>query len=226
MEAKKSPKADLSNKSTLFFSIGLFVSLSAVVAVFESKTYDEQVAFTTRATDQIDELIDVPVTEQLPPPPAPVIQPKVVEVPDEEKIEEEIQINIDVEDTEETKVEEIVIKIVKQVEEKEDDNRIFTIVEEQASFEGGNQAALQFMATKLKYPSRAQRMGVEGKVFCQFVVNRDGSLEDVKVLRGIGAGCDEEAVRVIKLLPPWKPAKQRGRPVRSIHSLFVQFQLL
>ena len=77
----------------------------------------------------------------------------------------------------------------------------------------------------MKYPSQAQRMGLEGKVFIEFVVGRDGSIADVKVLRGIGAGCDEEAIRVLKKSPNWSPGKQRGRPVRQRMVLPITFKL-
>ena len=75
------------------------------------------------------------------------------------------------------------------------------------------------------YPIQAKRMGVEGRVFCEFIVNKDGSLAEIKVLRGIGAGCDEEAVRVLKESPTWKPAKQRGKPVRSRFHMAIGFKL-
>lgn len=223
MEAKKSEKADLQNKSMFFFSIGLFFTLGITVLIFEDKTYDEQVAAIVRNEDVSEEIMDVPATSQPPPPPPQVQQPQVVEVPDEEEVEEEIQVNMDVENTEDTKVEQIEIK--QEVEEKEDENQIFTIVEEQAAPVGGMAAFYKFVGEKMKYPSQARRMQVEGRVFCEFVVNRDGSIQDVKVIRGIGAGCDEEAIRVIQSAPPWKPGKQRGKPVRSKFNLAIIFKL-
>jgi protein TonB len=223
MEAKKTEKADLTNKSMFFFSIGLFVTMGVTVAIFENKTYDEQVEVITRNTDVAEEVMDVPVTDQPPPPPPQVQQPQVVEVPDEEEIEEEIQVNLDVEVTEDTKVEHIEIK--QEKEEEEDVNQIFTIVEEQAQPVGGMSAFYKYVSEKMKYPAQARRMQVEGRVFCEFVVNRDGTLQDVKVIRGIGAGCDEEAIRVIQSAPPWKPGKQRGKAVRSKFNLAIIFKL-
>ncbi len=224
MEVKKSEKADLTNKSLFFFSIGLFLTMGVVVAIFENKTYDDAVDLAIqRNSDQMEEILDIPPTDQPPPPPPQVQQPQVVEVPDEEEIEEEIQVNMDVENTDETKVEEIVIKVEKEVEE--DVNQIFTIVEEQAAPTSGMQAFYKTLFEKIKYPAQARRMGVEGRVFCEFVVNRDGSLQDVKVIRGIGAGCDEEAVRALQSMPPWKPGKQRGKAVRSRFNLAVIFKL-
>jgi protein TonB len=219
MEVKKTEKADLTNKSMLFFSIGLFVTMGTTVVIFENKTYDEKVEAVARIADQSEEIMDVPVTDQPPPPPPQVQQPQVVEVPDEE----EIEVNLDVEMTDDTKVEQIEIK--QEVEEKEDENQIFTIVEEQAQPVGGMAAFYKFVGEKMKYPAQARRMQVEGRVFCEFVVNKDGSLQDVKVIRGIGAGCDEEAIRVIQSAPPWKPGKQRGKPVRSKFNLAIIFKL-
>jgi periplasmic protein TonB len=223
MEAKKTEKADLTNKSMFFFSIGLFVTMGVTVAIFENKTYDEQIEVIARNADVAEEVMDVPVTDQPPPPPPQVQQPQVVEVPDEEEIEEEIQVNLDVEMTDDTKVEQIEIKIEKEVEE--DVNQIFNIVEEQAQPVGGMSAFYKFVGEKMKYPAQARRMQVEGRVFCEFVVNRDGTLQDVKVIRGIGAGCDEEAIRVIQSAPPWKPGKQRGKAVRSKFNLAIIFKL-
>ena len=224
MEVKKTEKADLTNKSAFFFSIGLFVTLSVVVAIFENKTYDEQTDLgLVRHSDQMEEVMEVPPTDQPPPPPPQVQQPQVVEVPDEEKIEEEIDVNLDVEVTEDTKVEHIEIK--QEKEEDEDVNTVFTIVEEPASPIGGMKAFYDYVSTKMKYPAQARRMGVEGRVFCKFTVNRDGTLQDVSVIRGIGAGCDEEAIRVIQSAPAWKPGKQRGRPVRSSFNLAIIFKL-
>jgi periplasmic protein TonB len=224
MEVKKTSKADLSNKTMFFFSIGLFITMSAIVAIFEYKTYEKSVDLgVTQLDGHLDELIDVPPTEQPPPPPPQLQQPQVVEVPDEEKIDEEIKVNLDVEMTEETKVEQIEIK--HEVEEEEDIDQIFTIVEEIAEPIGGKTAFYKYITENMKYPALARRMNVSGRVFCEFVVNRDGSIQDVKVVRGIGAGCDEEAVRVLQGAPPWKPAKQRGKAVRSRFHMPLTFKL-
>ena len=222
MEPKKTESADLEKKSTFFFSIGLVVTLAIVLTAFEWKDYEEKAEVVAgRATDNVEEILDVPPTEQPPPPPPQIQQPQVVEVPDEEEIEDEIQVNLDVEMTDETKVEQIEIK----EEPKEDVDEIFTIVEETATPKGGMPAFYKFVGSKLKYPAQATRMGVEGKVFVEFVINRDGTIVDVRVVRGIGAGCDEEAIRVVQSSPPWNPGKQRGKPVRQKYTLPIQFKL-
>jgi protein TonB len=82
-----------------------------------------------------------------------------------------------------------------------------------------------YLGNNIKYPVMAKESGIQGKVYVTFVVERDGSITDVKVLRGIGGGCDEEAVRVVASMPRWKPGKQRGKPVRVQYNLPVRFTL-
>jgi protein TonB len=223
MELKKTEKADLNNKSTFFFSIGLLVTMSLVVAVFEHKTYEEAaVDLITRNTNTFEETIEVPPTEQPPPPPPQVQQPQIVEVPDEEKIEEEIQVNFNIETTQESKVEEVVIKAEEPKEEVEE---IFTIVEEPAAPKGGMPAFYKYVADKIKYPAQARRMGIEGRVFVEFVIGKDGSISEVRAVKGIGAGCDEEAVRILQGAPAWTPGKQRGKAVKQRMVLPITFKL-
>lgn len=224
MEPKKTEKADLTKKSFLFLTVGLVISLLLAIMAFSYRVYDDTSVTDLSNKDAMEEeILEVPPTEQLPPPPPKIQQPQIIEVPDEKKIEEEIEINMDTEVTEETKVEEI--KIAPVEEEKEDPNQIFLVVEETAAPIGGMPAFYEFVGKKLKYPAQARRMGVEGKVFVEFVIERDGSITDVKAIKGIGAGCDEEAVRVLQSAPKWKPGKQRGKPVRQRMVLPIAFKL-
>lgn len=223
MEAKKTDKADLTKKTSFFFSIGLLLTLGLTFMAFEWKNYDESlIDLQGKSQNVFEELVEVPPTEQ-PPPPAPIIQqPQIVEVPDEEEIKEDIQLKFDVEVTEETKVEEV---IVMAEEPKEDPDQVFSVVEETAEPKGGMPAFYKYVGEKIKYPAQARRMGVEGRVFVEFVVNRDGSIVDVKSIKGIGAGCDEEAVRIVQSAPAWKPGKQRGKPVRQKMVIPIIFKL-
>ncbi len=223
MEAKKTEKADLTKKTSLFFSIGLLVTMALVFMAFEWRDYEDSlVDLQGKNTNIFEEMLEVPPTEQ-PPPPAPIIQqPQIVEVPDEEEIKEDLNLKFDVEVTEETKVEEV---IVAPVEEKEDVDQIFSVVEESAEPKGGMPAFYKYVGEKIKYPAQARRMGVEGRVFVEFVVNRDGTIVDVKSIKGIGAGCDEEAVRIVQSAPAWKPGKQRGKPVRQKMVIPIIFKL-
>jgi periplasmic protein TonB len=223
MEVKKTDKADLTKKSPLFFSAGLLVTMALVVMAFEWKQYDDAlVDLVAKSSDVFEEVLEVPPTDQPPPPPPAIQTPQIVEVPDEEEIEEEIQINLDVEVTEETKVEEVIVHVEEPKEEVEE---IFTIVEESAAPKGGMAAFYKYVGDKIKYPAQARRMGIEGRVFVEFVVNKDGSITDVRAVKGIGAGCDEEAVRIVQGAPAWTPGKQRGKPVKQRMVLPITFKL-
>ncbi|MGK7392994.1 MAG: energy transducer TonB [Candidatus Cyclobacteriaceae bacterium M3_2C_046] len=212
---------------SLFLSLGLCLSLLMVIAAFEWKFYDrDQLVDLANADQKIEEFLDVPLTEQPPPPPPKLEQPQVIEVPNDEEIVEDIQIDLDVEVNQETKIETPVVEVVLDeapLEEKSDE--IFTIVENQPQPEGGFADFYAFVGDNLKYPDKASRMGIEGKVFVQFVVEKDGSLTDLQVVKGIGAGCDEEAVRVISKAPNWNPGKQRGQPVRVRMIFPIVFKL-
>ena len=105
------------------------------------------------------------------------------------------------------------------------EDKVFIAVEQKPEFPGGEKALLQYLAEHIKYPSMAREAGITGKVFIQFVVGKDGSINDVKILRGIGGGCDEEAMRVVRELPRFKPGMQNGQPVKVQYNLPVQFQL-
>lgn len=106
-----------------------------------------------------------------------------------------------------------------------DANMVFTAVEKAAEFPGGLEAFGNYMAKTVKYPAAARNKNVQGKVFVQFVVEKDGSLTGMKVLRGIGSGCDQEAMRAVLAGPKWKPGQQNGKVVRSTYTLPVSFQL-
>lgn len=224
MEAKKSPKADLEGKKVIFTQIGLIIALAATLLAFEWKSYDKSVeGFGERVVEDVPEEI-IPITEQKvkpppPPPPKKVVQINVVE--DDVEVEEDL--TIDVEADEETIVEEYVpIEVEEEVVEEAP---IFTVVESMPEFKGGMPELYKYLGNNIKYPVMAKESGIQGKVYVTFVVERDGSITDVRVLRGIGGGCDEEAVRVVQDMPNWTPGKQRGKPVRVQYNLPVRFTL-
>eukprot|EP01026_Neomeris_dumetosa_P001581 TRINITY_DN103907_c0_g1_i3.p1 TRINITY_DN103907_c0_g1~~TRINITY_DN103907_c0_g1_i3.p1 ORF type:complete len:284 (+),score=57.80 TRINITY_DN103907_c0_g1_i3:194-1045(+) len=221
---KKFYSVDVNKYSGLLGNIGLAISLAIVLAAFEYPDFEEQSLVDLGVLDsEMEEMMEIPPTEQLPPPPPKIQQPEIVEVPDEEEIEEEIEVDLDMEADEETVVEEIVVDEEPEVEEQVDE--IFEIVEESAEPVGGYAAFYKFVKKNMKYPNQAKRMGVEGKVYVQFVIDKDGTITNVNVIRGIGAGCDEEAARVMNLAPKWKPGKQRGRSVKQRIVLPINFKL-
>ncbi len=220
---KKYKSSNLSHYTKLFINVGLVMSLGLAIFAFEHKTHDDNSQVNLQKNmDDFEDLMEIPPTEQLPPPPPPVQQPEIIEVPDEEEIEEEIEVDLDVEITEETVIEEVVFE---EAPEEEEVDEIFTIVEDQPTPNGGMAAFYEYVGKNMKYPNQARRMNIEGKVFVQFVIGKDGSISEVQAVKGIGAGCDEEAVRVIKNSPKWKPGKQRGRPVKVRMILPITFKL-
>jgi protein TonB len=223
MELKKNPEKDLDKKSGMFMNIGLVVSLVLVITAFEWKFYDEgSLVDLGTLDDDFEDIMEIPPTEQPPPPPPKIQLPKIIEIPDEEEIEEEIEVDLDVEITEETVIEDIVFD---DAPEEEVADEIFDIVEDQPTPPGGMSAFYKYVGKSIKYPNQARRMGIEGRVFVQFVVDKKGNLTDVKAIKGIGAGCDLEAVRIIKGATKWKPGKQRGRPVKVRMILPITFKL-
>ncbi|PRY85008.1 energy transducer TonB [Mongoliibacter ruber] len=223
MEAKKTPKADLTKKSAMFLNLGLFVSVGLVLFAFEYKSFDDLgLKDLGQVSDDFEELLDIPITEQPPPPPPPIEQPVIQEIPDEVEIEEKIEVNFDLDVQEETVIKEVVIADAPVVEKADE---IFDVVENSPEFPGGMEAWNDYLRKNLKYPTQARRMGIEGTVYVVFVVNTDGSIQDVDILRGIGGGCDEEALRVVSNAPKWTPGKQRGRPVRVRMRLPIRFKL-
>lgn len=223
---KKYPDVDLTKYTGLVFNIGLIMTLGVLLMAFEWKTFDDQkVASLGTLEVAEEEVMEIPPTEQKPPPPPKLVQPEIVEIPDDEEVED-IDVDLNVEVNEQTVVTAPVVVPKKAVEvEEETVEEVFTVVENNAEPEGGMEAFYKYLGKTLKYPSQARRMGVEGKVYVQFVVEKDGALTDIKIVKGIGAGCDEEAERVVKEAKKWKPGKQRGRPVRQRMVIPIIFKL-
>lgn len=226
LEAKKTERADLQAQRPLLLSIGLFLSLAIVTLSFQAKQYIEKEVIDLQVSQpSTDELLDIPVTEQPPPPPS-VQLPQIIEVPDEAEIVKEMDVSFDVEVSAETKVQEITLNTSPAAEmEEEVADEIFVVVEESAQPVDGMANFYKFTSSNIRYPAQARRMGIEGRVFVEFVVGKDGSLQDITVIKGIGSGCDEEAVRVLKLSPRWQPAKQRGKAVKQRIVLPIVFKL-
>jgi protein TonB len=213
-------------KGVFTSSISLCLSLAFCILMFEWRIPEEGAKVDMNGINQeFEDLVEIPQTEQIQKPPVQVQAPQIVEVADEEIIEE-IEINLDIEMTEDTRIEDVVYDQSDEAMPEENVDEIFTIVEEQPAPVGGMKAFYEYVGKNLKYPPRAARMGIEGRVFVEFVVEKDGSLSDIKVARGIGGGCDEEAVRVISEAPKWQPGKQRGNAVRVRMIMPIVFKLV
>lgn len=226
MEAKKTPKADLERKKGIFFQIGLIFTLAVIFLGFEWKSYDKVVydLGPVQVVNIEEEIIPITRQETPPPPPPTTVNVELNIVDDETEVTEQLDFNAEADDN--TEVEEYVAPPVQVEEEKEVvEQEIFTIVEEQPSFPGGEGELKKYLVENITYPQMAKETNVSGTVYVQFVVEQDGSVSNVKILKGIGAGCDEEAVRVVKKMPKWKPGKQRSKPVRVYFNLPVKFTL-
>ena len=225
MQRKKSPKASLEDKKFTYVLMGLILVLSICYVAFEWT--EKEVTKYEVAEDLafIDEEIDIQQTTQEtpPPPPPPAVQEvEVLNVVEDDVETETIEIN-----TEDDKdVEVVIAPPVEAPVEEEEEETIFMVVESMPEFPGGQQALFKFLAENVKYPVIAQENGIQGRVICQFVVNKDGSIVDVQAVRSSGeASLDKEAIRVIKSMPKWKPGKQRGKPVRVKYTVPVNFRL-
>ena len=228
MESKKSPKADLENKKNVFFMLGLVVALGVTLLAFEWTTKPTKADDLGQIqTQEVEEEI-IPITreqEVKPPPPPP--PPKVVEVlnivDDDVEIEDELEI-LDTEADDETVI-DVAPVIETEEEEEEEEAQVFFIVEDMPEFPGGELALRKYIANAIKYPVIAQENGIQGKVYVTFVVDKDGSISDARIARGVDPSLDKEALRVVNTLPKWKPGKQRGKPVRVSYTVPINFVL-
>jgi len=225
MEEKKSPKANLENKKLMFTQIGLIISLIIAWLAFEHKSYDKREIDPSllRQTEVVEEEM-VEITKQEEQKPQPVEMPKQttqLEIVEDDVEVEDIEINAEMDQNE--VMEEYVAPEIEEEEVVEQE--VFTIVEEMPSYPGGEAKMYEYLGKNIKYPQIARESGIQGRVFVNYVVEPDGSVSNVKVLRGIGGGCDEEAMRVVKAMPKWKPGKQRGKAVRVSYTLPVVFKL-
>ncbi|MCB9364687.1 MAG: energy transducer TonB [Flavobacteriales bacterium] len=222
MEPKKNPKADLEQVRGTFLAGGLLMSMVIIYLLVNLKFYDVKASELGQlVVDEMEEEI-IPITQQNtppPPPPPPPAAPEVIEIVEDDVEVEEIEM-IDTEADAETIVEEF--EVVEEVVEEE----IFTIVESMPEFPGGGQEALfKYLQKEMKYPQIAKENGIQGTVFVNFVVGKDGKIRDAKILRGVNKMLDEEAIRVVKAMPSWKPGKQRGKPVSVSYNLPIKFTL-
>ena len=216
MEPKKNPDISLEKKKGLFFQIGLVITLVIVLGAFEWKSYDK-VAYNLGQLnlDDLEEEI-IPITKQeVKPPPPPPPPPEVIEiVEDDVEIEDEIEI----EDTESD--EDVEIEI-----EEEDDEEFFMVVENMPEFPGGDLGLMKYIQKNVKYPAIAKEYNITGKVYVSFIVDKKGSVTNVKIVRGVDKNLDAEAMRVVKSLPKYKPGLQRGEPVRVMFTIPINFTL-
>ena len=233
MEIKKSPKADLQKNSSLYFVIGLAFVLFFSWQAIEWKTYKKTFDYEALDVDE-DEDEEIPITEQIktppPPPPPPPPAPQVIEiVEDEEDVEETV-----IESTETD--EEEIVEIVEVEEEEEDVDVPFAVIEDVPIFPGCEGVAKserrncfqekmnKHIVRNFRYPEIAQEMGIQGRVYVNFIISKDGSITNIR-MRGPDKNLEKEAERIISKLPQMTPGKQRGRAVRVPFSIPITFRL-
>lgn len=224
MQLKKSPEASLENKKLIYVLMGFIFVLSICYVALEWTEKEVTKYEVTEEESAFEEEIEIQSTNQdtpPPPPPPAVKEVEVINVVEDDVETESIDIKTEDDDT------EVVIEApVEAPQEEEEEEVVFMVVETMPEFPGGQQALFKYLGENVKYPVIAQENGIQGRVICQFTVNKDGSIVDVRVVRSGGdASLDKEAVRVIKSMPKWKPGKQRGKAVRVNYTVPVNFKL-
>lgn len=224
MELKKNPKHNLDHKRPLFFVIGLLVAIVAVISAFEWKSQYEPIDLS------YSEIIEEPImympqtVQKQPEPPKPKVQKSITRAPSTEILEiensiiERFEVNLFQPDD---IIEEIVAPIVPNEDVPEFNGR----VESPASYPGGWSAFNKYIAENIDFPRQAVSMRIDGKVFVQFTINRDGTISNIEIIRGLGYGCDIEALRVLKTIPKkFTPARNRGVevPVKMILPIYFR----
>lgn len=227
MEIKKSPKADLENKKMMAVLIGLVMALGIMYIAFEWSqneitVYEEAL----QGPVEIDEeMVEVTFREETPPPPPPpqpeTVLSDIIDIQDNEAEVETTDFNS--EDDADARVE--IQAPIAPPEEEEEEQVIHIRVEKLPEFPGGQDALNRYLVRNIKYPLLAQENGIQGRVICQFVVNSDGSIVDISVVRGVEESIDKEAIRVIKSMPKWTPGRQGGKNVRVKYTLPIRFKL-
>ena len=236
MDANKTLNEELQSQKSTNMLIGYVLSLALMFVAFEYTQREVKVVEEGKIYDFKMEEDMIPITHQeemMAPPPAaaPTVMEVINEVEDDTELpEEEIQtteeVNQAITTVEGTGAPTAVVSGPSgHVVENYDDERIFETVEENAQFPGGDEACMKWLQEHIKYPQICIEQSVQGRVQVSFVVNRDGSIVDVKVLRSPDPNLSKEAERVVKMMPKWKPAKQNNKTVRSRFNLPVNFRL-
>ncbi|MEM1137430.1 MAG: energy transducer TonB [Bacteroidota bacterium] len=219
---KKFVEVDIHRYRGIIANIGLALSIAVVLSAFEFPDFEEKklvIPCNLNIIELDTMMTKITIQERKRPPK--VKTPIIEEVKDEELVED-IDVAFD-EPDENGIIKEVIVE--EEPEEIEVVPDFVDFAEESASPIGGMQAFFKYVKKHIKYPSLAKRTGVQGKVYVQFIVDTDGTLTEVKTMRGIGSGCDEEAVRIVANAPKWNPGKQRGRPVRQRIVLPIHFVL-
>lgn len=230
MEIKKSPQADLERSKGLSLLLGLVVAIAVMFVTLEWRSQARTAGAGSAGEEISMEDVLLLAEEQQEEQPEEVQQPEQqveAQLPDDFKVVDDNQKVAEIKfvSADENKVIPPPAPVGPAVVEPEDTEEIFTIVEEPTEFPGGIGELMKWLSKNINYPEIALSNNIQGRVMVKFVVERDGSASNVEVLRGVDPALDKEAVRVVKMMPKWKPGKQRGKPVRQSFVLPVQFKI-
>jgi len=225
MEKKKSKKADLETKKTFFLEMGLVFTLAFVLLAFTYKAYDQSdsSSLPVRPDNIIEDMVPITAPKVVPPLPLPPRQVTVINVVDN-FVDVGKDFTIDMGGSQSTEVPDYA-PVVQRPEERIPEPEIVARVEVKPGFPGGEVAMMKYLHDNINYPEIARQGNIHGTVYVSFVIERDGSVSNVKIERGIGGGCDEEAIRVIQNMPVWEPGRQLDKPVRVWFTLPIKFTL-
>jgi periplasmic protein TonB len=225
METKKSSSADLESRKSIFFKTGLILSLVTVLMAFQYRSYERTIIVSDGNISDDIFIEEIPITKPKPPdPPPPPKSMEIVPVPDDQEVDDNDRLP-DVEATKNTVVAAINFDHYSKPEVEIVEDIIFDRPEIMPEFPGGVSALFEYLGRRIKYPSTAKELNIHGTVFLSFVIEKDGSVTNVQLVRGISGGCDEEAIRVVAGMPNWIPGRMGTQPVRVKFSLPVRFKL-
>ena len=228
MEAKKTFSANFERFRPLFLEAGMIVTLLIVFCIFNLKTYEQPVSRIISASHPVPEPEIIPITRREPPAPPPqkTISTQMIIVSNETEVKDSFTINAEArQETEVKPVDTQFIPTARKEEPEIVDEEIFVVVEQMPQYPGGEEARLSYLRKNLHYPSLASEARIQGTVFVSFVIEKNGAVTNIKIIRGIGGGCDEEAIKVVEGMPNWIPGKQRGNPVRVAFNMPIRFVL-
>ena len=230
METKKDPKVNLESRRTTFILAGLVVTLAVLFIGLEwsSTQRSHNGALVRNSDDFIDREIPITIQSQMtpppPPPPAPEVITEFAEVDNDIEIEE-----MDMQSSEDD--DDVPINLVQMegepsdIEECGEQDNYFVVVENQPEFPGGESALMKYLNKNIRYPAFAQENGIQGRVTVSFIVERDGSIASIEVMRSPAEELSKESIRVVQSMPKWKPGRQRGKAVRVKYVLPITFRL-
>jgi protein TonB len=211
---RKKPNADLKRSYTVYLEAGLIVALVIMLTAVKMNLETAPPNVVDLNEQEVVEMEEIVQTKQIETPPPPPRPPVPVEVPNDEIIEDEM-IDLDAELDMDAPMD-----LPPPPDDQEEEEDFFVVVEEMPVLKGG----MGELQSSVRYPEMARRAGIEGRVTVQFIVNEQGQVENAQVVRGIGGGCDEEALKAVQQAE-FEPGMQRGRPVRVQYALSINFRL-